>query len=111
MIQTKTLKEALKDPGVIEVVEGLFSSYELFPFMTRKIVSGETSPDDIITSGMYDVGSSSTMPFPFGGLLVFNTNTLIFQIAIEMSGKNVYTRTRWNNGSWSSWEKSFITTL
>ena len=23
MIQTKTLKEALKDPGVIEVVEGL----------------------------------------------------------------------------------------
>ncbi len=55
--------------------------------MTRPIISGETSPDDILISGMYDVGSSSTMPFPFGGLLVFNTHTLVFQIAIEMGGK------------------------
>ena len=111
MIQTKTLKEALKDPGVIEVVEELLSENKLFPFMTRPIISGETSPDDILISGMYDVGSSSTMPFPYGGLLVFNTRTLVFQIAIEMGGKKIYTRTRWNNGSWSPWEKSFITTL
>lgn len=95
----------------VGVVEELLSENKLFPFMTRPIISGETSPDDILISGMYDVGSSSTMPFPYGGLLVFNTHTLVFQIAIEMGGKKIYTRTRWNNGSWSSWEKSFITTL
>ena len=46
-----------------QVVGELFTSLGLFPFMQRDIIQGEMSPDDIRTSGMYDVGNSTTMPF------------------------------------------------
>lgn len=58
-----------------QVVGELFTSLGLFPFMQRDIIQGEMSPDDIRTSGMYDVGNSTTMPFNYGGLLVFNVSS------------------------------------
>ena len=81
----------------------LFTSLGLFPFMQRDIIQGEMSPDDIRTSGMYDVGNSTTMPFNYGGLLVFNTKTLTIQTGVDLQGKTICIRVSWNNGPWSSW--------
>ena len=81
----------------------LFTSLGLFPFMQRDIIQGEMSPDDIRTSGMYDVGNSTTMPFNYGGLLVFNTKTLTIQTGVDLRGKTICIRVSWNNGPWSSW--------
>lgn len=81
----------------------LFTSLGLFPFMQRDIIQGEMSPDDIRTSGMYDVGNSTTMPFNYGGLLVFNTKTLTIQTGVDLEGKTICIRVSWNNGPWSSW--------
>ncbi|WP_151872232.1 hypothetical protein [Bacteroides stercoris] len=81
----------------------LFTSLGFFPFMQRDIIQGEMSPDDIRTSGMYDVGSSTTMPFNYGGLLVFNTKTLVIQMGVDLQGKTICIRVSWNNGPWSSW--------
>jgi len=82
----------------------LFTSLGLFPFMQRDIIQGEMSPDDIRTSGMYDVGNSTTMPFNYGGLLVFNTKTLTIQTGVDLQGKTICIRVSWNNGPWSSWK-------
>lgn len=81
----------------------LFTSLGFFPFMQRDIIQGEMSPDDIRTSGMYDVGNSTTMPFNYGGLLVFNTKTLTIQTGVDLQGKTICIRVSWNNGPWSSW--------
>ena len=81
----------------------LFTSLGFFPFMQRDIIQGEMSPDDIRTSGMYDVGNSTTMPFNYGGLLVFNTKTLTIQTGVDLEGKTICIRVSWNNGPWSSW--------
>jgi hypothetical protein len=81
----------------------LFTSLGFFPFMQRDIIQGEMSPDDIRTSGMYDVGNSTTMPFNYGGLLVFNTKTLAIQTGVDLQGKTICIRVSWNNGPWSSW--------
>jgi hypothetical protein len=86
-----------------QVVGELFTSLGLFPFMQRDIIQGEMSPDDIRTSGMYDVGNSTTMPFNYGGLLVFNTKTLTIQTGVDLQGKTICIRVSWNNGPWSSW--------
>ena len=87
-----------------QVVGELFTSLGLFPFMQRDIIQGEMSPDDIRTSGMYDVGNSTTMPFNYGGLLVFNTKTLTIQTGVDLQGKTICIRVSWNNGPWSSWK-------
>ena len=81
----------------------LFTSLGFFPFMQRDIIQGEMSPDDIRTSGMYDVGNSTTMPFNYGGLLVFSTKTLTIQTGVDLQGKTICIRVSWNNGPWSSW--------
>ena len=93
----------ISSPTSIYGVGELFTSLGLFPFMQRDIIQGEMSPDDIRTSGMYDVGNSTTMPFNYGGLLVFNTKTLTIQTGVDLQGKTICIRVSWNNGPWSSW--------
>lgn len=92
----------LLNPSFSGVTTGI-SSLGFFPFMQRDIIQGEMSPDDIRTSGMYDVGNSTTMPFNYGGLLVFNTKTLTIQTGVDLQGKTICIRVSWNNGPWSSW--------
>ena len=113
MIQTKTLKEALKDPGVIEVVEELIGIASedkkgLMPtsgFINRvKSNADKESYDDFTDSGIYVMGRVGWSPVDYGTLLVFNDqSTTITQILIAMNAAHVYIRAKWDN--WGKWQQ------
>lgn len=114
MIQTKTLKEALKDPGVIEVVEELIGTVNSnntglapnYGFINRtESLAGVPSYDSITESGIYVIGNKEWSPVNYGTLIVFNDqSTTIVQIAIAMNAAKVYIRAKWTE-TWGNWKQ------
>ena len=108
MIQTKTLKEALKDPGVIEVVEELIGLKYYFKSSDKSYSSGTCN--EFIENGYYrytyklnDIPSSSD-----GQIIVFRMKTTnsdypIVQMAIT-SGNSFYIRIKWYEKEWTEWK-------
>ena len=74
MIQTKTLKEALKDPGVIEVVGELLQKNYLYPFQRRSVP--ESDLNKFVSPGWGMIAGDSFKNIP-NGAYKFGTVFLI----------------------------------
>ena len=91
MIQTKTLKEALKDPGVIEVVEGLIgiATYNKNGLQKANTALGHTS-----MAGKYKIGTvnkglvSCTFIISINNAYSTTCGTYLLQLISPPSGKN-----------------------
>lgn len=89
----------------------LMNSLRLFPFMFREKISGETDFNTYRKSGTYHLdGVKSSLPFSYGGLIVFNCNILIVQIVCNLKINDYYIRNNWNNEKWTPWAKIGTTT-
>lgn len=87
------------------------NSLRLFPFMFREKISGETDFNTYRKSGTYHLdGVKSSLPFSYGGLIVFNCNILIVQIVCNLKVNDYYIRNNWNNEKWTPWAKIGTTT-
>lgn len=85
---------------------GLMNNLKLFPFMFREKISGETDFDTYRKSGTYHLdGVKSSLPFSYGGLIVFNCDVLIVQIGCNLKVNDYYIRNNWNNEMWTPWAK------
>lgn len=104
MIQKKSLKEAIKNPEIVSVLEGLFGNP-----VGMKGDAGDF--DTTIQSGIYgickDLPNTKNNPVDYGLLLVFNSGSSanhgdpIAQIAIA-DNSVVKIRLKWAS-KWTDW--------
>lgn len=84
----------------------LLGNLGLFPFMFKGIISGENNLEQYTNSGMFQLHNvTSTLPFLYGGMVVFNCQTYIVQIAFRIQVNEFYIRNNWNKEGWSVWTK------
>ena len=125
MIQTKTLKEALKDPGVIEVVgellgtassttNGLMSSstYKKTAISQKKGFSTESSEEElknISETGLYDILGCEIFGSAKYGQLFHLQSKYTFQLLFVGSAKesipSLYIRYKTVNSGWTNFGK------
>ena len=85
---------------------GLMNSLKLFPFMFKGVISGENNLEQYTSSGMFQLHNiTSSLPFSYGGMVVFNCQTYIVQFAFGIQSNDFYIRSNWNNEGWTTWEK------
>lgn len=85
---------------------GLMNNLKLFPFMFKGVISGENNLEQYTSSGMFQLHNiKSSLPFSYGGMVVFNCQIYVVQFAFRFQSNDFYIRSIWNNEAWTTWEK------
>lgn len=82
------------------------NNLKLFPFMFKGVISGENNLEQYTSSGMFQLHNiKSSLPFSYGGMVVFNCQIYVVQFAFRFQSNDFYIRSIWNNEAWTTWEK------
>ena len=82
------------------------ATLKLFPFMFKGAISGENNLEQYTSSGMFQLHNvASSLPFSYGGMIVFNCQTHIVQVVFRMQINEFYIRSNWNKEGWTTWTK------
>ena len=89
--------------------DGLMSKDEFLS--NRGTISGDSSPDNYILPGTYNVSNSKSFPFQNGTMIVYKSPNHIIQIGLEIRSSYMYIHRKWSTEPFQDWKKIQLSDL